>query len=623
MPEDDAAAASSWHPAMLTLETAEDGLRAIEQHAMEIEALLLIAQRQREELLAAQAELTKEQKELIAKQRSSRRKRPDFDDGVSAVESIAPNSPTQQQHPTGEATSLTSSPQAGPSRAAQLRLPPSPSPAASREQEVYDWVCEITKLSDVSTHGWRVCYSERFLSSCSEDEKRYVLGTEPLSRSAAGTLQPRQRTRDSDDDDPDRTIDLGTAACLVSDGDEAQGSSASDGWDGAVVAVLGLFDKGKTFVLNHLTGSQLPSGKKVSTKGLSFKHVDVEGTKFIVLDSEGSYAPVKVENELSVVEKEISERFIQDVIFDLADYFLCVVNDFTSLDQRYLDRLTRSLQNSKKHFQEVIVVHNCKTVMEQEVMDHIFHSQILFVYGRGKVQTTRIAALNPITGELEEKDVLWFKTDFSRHVILANEDCELGDRTNGWTFALLKNWLRSAFVPVNRRFSVLQSVLQSCNGRLSAYFKTEPELSVEMTDDPRTRLIRAKARTEDSFRLQQTSVDASGLLLTRPNSFVPAIDIVRDNALYTIIMDVPGMTSDDIRLSRQNVTTIVKGTRLRPYPELLVQKVERQERQYGDFTLTFKVPQEYERKFDSVTVVDGVLRLTFKPDADEESVTIR
>ena len=41
--------------------------------------------------------------------------------------------------------------------------------------------------------------------------------------------------------------------------------------------------------------------------------------------------PHQVENELSVIEKEISERFIQDVIFDLSDYFLCVVNDFTSL----------------------------------------------------------------------------------------------------------------------------------------------------------------------------------------------------------------------------------------------------------------------------------------------------
>ena len=176
-------------------------------------------------------------------------------------------------------------------------------------------------------------------------------------------------------------------------------------------------------------------------------------------------------------------------------------------------------------------------------------------------------------------------------------------------------------MPVNRRFSVLQSVLQSCNGRLSAFFKTEPDLTVEMTDDPRTRLIRAKARTEDSFRMNQLTVDSSGLLITRPNSFAPAVDIVQDNALYTIIMDVPGVTSEDIRLSRQNVTTIVKGTRLRPYAELLVHKVERQERQYGDFTLTFKVPQEYERK-STVTMANGVLRLTFLPDANEESISI-
>ena len=152
------------------------------------------------------------------------------------------------------------------------------------------------------------------------------------------------------------------------------------------------------------------------------------------------------------------------------------------------------------------------------------------------------------------------------------------------------------------------------------FFQTHPELVVESTDDKHTRRIRARA-SEESMRLQQTSVDASGLLLSRPNSFVPAIDIVQAKQ-YTILMDVPGMTSEDIRLSRQNVTTIVKGTRLRPYPELLVQKVERQERQYGDFTQTFKVPQEYERKLDSITVVNGVLKIFFKPDQDEESMAI-
>ena len=32
--------------------------------------------------------------------------------------------------------------------------------------------------------------------------------------------------------------------------------------------------------------------------------------------------------------------------------------------------------------------------MEPEVMQHIFQSQIMHVYGKGKVQTTRIAAVN-------------------------------------------------------------------------------------------------------------------------------------------------------------------------------------------------------------------------------------
>jgi hypothetical protein len=35
--------------------------------------------------------------------------------------------------------------------------------------------------------------------------------------------------------------------------------------------VVGLYDKGKTFVLNQITNSNLPSGKKITTKGLSFK----------------------------------------------------------------------------------------------------------------------------------------------------------------------------------------------------------------------------------------------------------------------------------------------------------------------------------------------------------------
>jgi hypothetical protein len=128
--------------------------------------------------------------------------------------------------------------------------------------------------------------------------------------------------------------------------------------------VVGLYDKGKTFVLNNLTLSNLPSGKKVNTKGISFKHVNVDaGTHLILVDTAGSYSPVKIDSEMSIFEKEATENFISDLVFEISDYFICVVNDFTSLDQRYLDRLSRSLQNApNKTFREIIVIHNLKEV---------------------------------------------------------------------------------------------------------------------------------------------------------------------------------------------------------------------------------------------------------------------
>ena len=67
---------------------------------------------------------------------------------------------------------------------------------------------------------------------------------------------------------------------------------------------------------------------------------------------------------------------------------------------------------------------------------------------------------------------------------------------------------------------------------------------------------------------------------------------------------------------------IVKGHRDRPYPELQVQKIERSERTYGDFTLTFAIPQEYERKWHSMNLHNGVLRLVFTPDADEDGIAL-
>ena len=183
---------------------------------------------------------------------------------------------------------------------------------------------------------------------------------------------------------------------------DQSGRSKSASWEGAIVSVVGLYDKGKTFVLNNITNANLPSGKKVNTKGLSFKHVNVDsGTNLVLLDTAGSYSPVRVVNELSVLEKEATEMFVLDMVIELSDYFICVVNDFTSLDQRYLDKLSRNLQNSpNKTFREVIVVHNLKEVDTREVLDHLWQTQVTQIYGSGNIQKTKVAAVNPETSIL-------------------------------------------------------------------------------------------------------------------------------------------------------------------------------------------------------------------------------
>ena len=444
--------------------------------------------------------------------------------------------------------------------------------------DVYDWVVDISLITDLAQHGWEVEFSPKFWASIDAQQRSEMLQNSQFD------------------------------------------------WEGAVVAVVGLYDKGKTFVLNNISGSNLPSGKKVNTRGLSFKHVDMDsGTKLILLDTAGSYSPVKVTSEFSVAEKEATELFLLDLVFDISDYFICVVNDFTSLDQRYLDKVSRSLQISrKKTFREVIVLHNLKEVESEDVLQHLWRTQVTQIYGSGRIQATQVAAVNSNTGELEEKSVTWFKTPYSRHICLANADSELGQMLNPWAFSLLKYWLKAVLIPVNRPVSVVESVLSFSNQKLSSYYKLPVELKIVEGTDPLHKRITC---TTDSFREQsrmpQIAIDSSGFIMARPDSFLPLVDVI-ENGEYCLYMDVPGLTEADIVILRENVVTVVQGRRKSPYAiECEGLTIVKQERKYGDFTMNFRIPDRYERRWCDYEIKDGVMKIVYKRDQDEDVASLQ
>ncbi len=92
------------------------------------------------------------------------------------------------------------------------------------------------------------------------------------------------------------------------------------------------------------------------------------------------------------------------------------------------------------------------------------------------MQKTKVAAKDPNTNILKEKHVDWFKTQYTRHVCLVNDDCAYGSYLNPWVFSLLKYWLKAVFIPVNRPFSVVDSILSYSALKLSTYFKTSMTL---------------------------------------------------------------------------------------------------------------------------------------------------
>ena len=55
------------------------------------------------------------------------------------------------------------------------------------------------------------------------------------------------------------------------------------------------------------------------------------------------------------------------------------------------------------------------------------------------------------------------------------------------------------------------------------------------SDDARVKLLRAGTQRE-GVRLPQASVDASGLMVSRPNSFQPSVDIVRDKVGFFLLL---------------------------------------------------------------------------------------
>eukprot|EP00667_Euglena_gracilis_P005002 EG_transcript_5025 len=247
-------------------------------------------------------------------------------------------------------------------------------------------------------------------------------------------------------------------------------------WRGTIVTVLGEFNRGKTWVLNRLTGTRLPTGVNIRTEGLSFKRLTLARKELALLDTAGAGSPVRSVTPGQLQQKKATEKFLRDVVFECADIFLYVVNDISAEEQIQLHSLALSLEQSSKEDKRIIVIHNLRERVTEEEM-HDACAKIVDMYvSTGCYAFTPEEVMDETSGTRKIIDVLCGLKEhriakYQTHLFIGQEGSPAGQKNNA-VFSKLRQILNS--VSAREEYHVQQRILESFSSMLPKYIEGPP-----------------------------------------------------------------------------------------------------------------------------------------------------
>jgi HSP20 family protein len=98
-------------------------------------------------------------------------------------------------------------------------------------------------------------------------------------------------------------------------------------------------------------------------------------------------------------------------------------------------------------------------------------------------------------------------------------------------------------------------------------------------------------------------------------SWMPALDLSESDEAFTLKVELPGFSKDDVQVEIKDDRLILRGERKRE-TDVQAARYHRVERAYGFFRRSFMLPTAVDADKAEATFKDGVLKLTL-PKAEE------
>jgi HSP20 family protein len=105
-------------------------------------------------------------------------------------------------------------------------------------------------------------------------------------------------------------------------------------------------------------------------------------------------------------------------------------------------------------------------------------------------------------------------------------------------------------------------------------------------------------------------------LVTAPSGWTPAVDVFETSDRFVVMVELPGLTHDDVQLQHHEGRLTISGTRRER--ESPCGQFHRIERGNGSFSRTFQLPAPVDAERIAADLRDGVLTVTC-PKATDDS----
>ncbi|EAL65190.1 hypothetical protein DDB_G0284527 [Dictyostelium discoideum AX4] len=391
----------------------------------------------------------------------------------------------------------------------------------NKKVELYDMVVKIENLLDIKT-GWPISYP-------------YYDYYEKTSQNPGGIFAPIKSFAA-----PSNEKMCETKKKLLND--------LNQGKRKAIVCALGLYNKGKSYVLSRLFGLNLNSSYYQHTEGLSV--VSSRSTMsdvLIGLDTQGSQKPVKP--PYTIRDSEATERFLQELALHLSDVVLIVVDRLTRDDQSYIKQVKQKYSLiAGKNASNVIIVHNLSHVRTVEKLKTVIVEEVETIF-------------NAVRSEnLSCKCHYWTnKDDGTRHVVIAQDENKLdgtpesraGQISNVPTFSLLKEWVQSIAAIQKESGDLVNNVIESSN-KLIKYYIDHPNLKLCRSVDKKNIVISPPLQNETLSYCPNIRFNMVGII-DEVNNTQPSI-VKEDNTHYHIYVDCTGYDLNDLAMTIEEIS---------------------------------------------------------------------